>query len=49
MVLVEEVSVEPHAVEFVIRVRLVELLQDPQLLKTSLVPKRGGERRRRVE
>lgn len=44
VVLVEEVPVEADDVEFVIRVRLVQLLENLQLLQSSLVPARtqGG-------
>ena len=37
VVLVEEVPEQPNTVELVIRVRLVELLQDTQLLQARLV------------
>ena len=38
MVLVEEVSVEPHTVKLVVSVCFVEFLKDVQLLKTGLMP-----------
>lgn len=37
VVLVEEVPKEPHAMELIIRISIVELLEDAQLLQTCLV------------